>query len=47
MPQDADASALQALVEATIFWQHHARPSMCVLRRQGDTWHFTANMADH
>ena len=46
-PQDADVSALQALVEATIFWQQHTRPSMCVLTRQGDTWRFTANMADH
>jgi hypothetical protein len=46
-PQDADASALQALIEATIFWQHHTRPSMCVLTRQGETWYFTANMADH
>jgi hypothetical protein len=40
-------SEMDHLVEATIFWQHHTRPSMCVLTRQGETWRFTANMADH
>src|SRR5712691_12665663 len=46
MPQDADADALKALVQATIFWERHARPTACLLARQGERWHFTATMAE-
>jgi len=45
-PRDADADTLRALIEATIFWERHARPVACLLEYQGKRWHFTATMAE-